>query len=122
MSAGRRHPKIDDIARLRHMLDAARRACELSKNKSVGQLDPDSETALALARLLEILGEAARGVSPELQSRYPEVPWRDIADTRNRIIHEYFDVDYEIVESIIHRDLPSLIEHLEMILETVGSG
>ncbi len=87
MSAESRRSKLDDAARLRHMLDAARRALELAQGKKVSSLDPEAETALALTRLLEILGEAAKNVTPETQVRHPEVPWRDIADTRNRIIH-----------------------------------
>ncbi len=117
MSASRRRCSLGDEARLRHMLDAARRARELSRGKAVGNLDPDNETALALTRLLEILGEAASRISSELQIRHPEVPWRDIADTRNRVIHEYFDVDMEIVQAVVREDLPPLIEQLETVLE-----
>ena len=53
MSAESRRPKLDDAARLRHMLDAARRALELAQGKKVSSLDPEAETALALTRLLE---------------------------------------------------------------------
>lgn len=101
------------------MLDAAHRARDLSRGKKVGSLDPYSETALALTRLLEILGEASGRISPELQARHSEVPWRDIADTRNRVIHEYFDVDMEIVEAIIEDDLKPLIEQLETVLKEI---
>jgi uncharacterized protein with HEPN domain len=122
MSAESRRSKLDDAARLRHMLDAARRALELAQGKKVGSLDPEAETALALTRLLEILGEAAKNVTPEAQVRHPEVPWRDIADTRNRIIHGYFDVDYDIVEAIIRNDLPPLIGQLEVVLREMEAG
>lgn len=98
------------------MLDAVRRAAELSRGKKVGGLDPDDETALALVRLLEIMGEAAGRVTPELRERHSEIPWRDIGDTRNRVIHEYFDVDMEIVETIVRDDLPALTERLEAVL------
>lgn len=99
------------------MTDAARRAVELSRGKEVGSLAPEDETALALARLLEILGEAASRVTPETCSRHPGVPWRDISDTRNRVIHEYFDVDMEVVDAIVRDDLPTLVEQLGVILE-----
>ena len=101
------------------MLDAARRAGELARGKEVGSLDPDSETALALTRLLEILGEAASRVSPGLKTRHPEVPWRDVSDTRNRVIHHYFDVDLRIVQSIVKDDLPSLARQVEVVLEEI---
>lgn len=105
------------------MLDASRRALELSRGKNVGALDTDNETALALARLLEILGEAAGRVTPEIRERYPGVPWRDIADTRNRVVHEYFDVDMEVIEAIVRDDLADLSAQLEVILEeTYGAG
>jgi uncharacterized protein with HEPN domain len=102
------------------MLDAARRAVELSRVKEVGRLDPSDETALV--RLLEILGEASSRVTPELTNRYPDIPWRDIADTRNRVIHEYFDVDMEIVAAIVREDLPHLIKRLESVLEGMLEG
>lgn len=121
MSTFRGRRSLGDEARLRHMLDAARRARELSQGKEVGSLDPDSETALALTRLLEILGEASSRISSELQVRYPEVPWRDISDTRNRVIHEYFDVDMEIVQAIVRDDLPPLVERLETVLKEIES-
>lgn len=114
-SPGGRRP--DDEARIRHMLDAARRAMELSENKKVGSLHAEDETALALARLLEILGEAAGKVTPELKDQHPQIPWRDIADTRNRVIHEYFDVDMKVVETIVRDDLPTLTRSLETILQ-----
>lgn len=82
-----RKPKPADCVRIRHMPGPARRACELAQEKEVGLLGPDSETALALAWLLEILGDVAQGISLELEDRYPEAPWRDIADTRNGIVH-----------------------------------
>lgn len=63
--------------------------------------------------------EAASRISFGLQARYPEAPWRDISDTRNRVIHEYFDVDMEIVQAVVRDDLPSLVEQLETVLEEI---
>lgn len=111
-----------DEARLRHMLDAARRAVELAEGKSVARMEASDETALALARLLEILGEAAGRVTRDLRESYPEIPWRDIADTRNRVIHEYFDVDMRVVATIVTDDLPPLTEQLEAVLEDMDTA
>lgn len=95
---------------------------ELAENKNVSSLQPEDETALALVRLLEILGEAASRVTSALRQRHPEVLWRDISDTRNRIIHEYFDVDMEVVGTIIRDDLPLLVDSLDDILGEVQRG
>ncbi|WP_038056258.1 HepT-like ribonuclease domain-containing protein [Thermus amyloliquefaciens] len=116
-----RRPRITDRVRLLHMRDAARRALELGQGKNLASLPPEDTTALAVVRLLEILGEAARGLSQELKERYPDVPWREIADTRNRFVHEYFDVDMEVVGAIVEQDLPHLLFRLEKILEEMDT-
>lgn len=64
-----------DEDRLGHMLAAARRAVSLIEGRTRADLDSDDVLALALTRLLEILGEAARGVSAETKARYPHIPW-----------------------------------------------
>ena len=115
-----KRPRLSDRTRLLHMRDAARRALELGQEAHLASLPPEDTTALAVVRLLEILGEAAKGLSQELQNRYPDVHWREIAATRNRLIHEYFDVDMEVVAAIVERDLPLLLPRLEQILEEMG--
>lgn len=89
--------RADDLTRLRHMLDASRKAVFFIAERQREDLDKDEKLSLALVRLLEIIGEAAGRVSPEVQRAYPDFPWRQIAATRNRLIHGYFDVDPDIV-------------------------
>lgn len=60
--------------------------------------------------------------NPELRERRPEIPWRGIGDTRNRVIHEYFDVDMDIVETIVRDDPPPLSERLTIILKEIEEG
>ncbi len=108
--------KAEDVVRLRHMLDAARKAVELTKTCKRDDLDKDEKLALALVRLLEILGEAAKSVSDQRRQEYPSIPWRQIAGTRDRLIHGYFDVDLDIVWKIVVDDLPALISQLEKAL------
>ena len=66
-------------------------------------------------RLLEILGEAATHVSEAVQTAHPQIPWRQIAGTRNRLIHGYFNIDLDVIWSILRDDLPDLVTALEAI-------
>jgi uncharacterized protein with HEPN domain len=98
------------------MLDYAREATALTQNKTRADLDSDRLLNLALVRLLEIVGEAAGRVSPAERARYPQIPWAQIVALRNRLIHGYDWVDFDILWQIVHHDLPPLIAALEKIL------
>ena len=106
----------DEVFRLRHMLDHAREAVEICSARRRSDLDRDRLFNLALVRLVEIVGEAANKVSPELQAAHPEIPWREIVSMRNRIIHGYDSVDFDILWAVVRDDLPALIERLEAML------
>ena len=106
-----------DRVRILHMLEATERALELARGKSLADLPPEHETALAIVRLLEILGEASRAVSKELKTRHPELPWYEMSVLRNRLIHEYFEVDMAIVAAIVEKELPPLRDRLRTLLE-----
>jgi uncharacterized protein with HEPN domain len=103
----------DDGVRLQHMLDAARQAVVFAEGRDRVDLDRDPQLALALARLVEIVGEAAKNVSPATKAQLPEVPWRAIAGTRDRLVHAYFDVDHDVLWQIVVGDLPALVSGLE---------
>jgi uncharacterized protein with HEPN domain len=113
-------PKDDRIL-LQHLLDAALKARNFIQGKSRGELDSDEMLALAVIRLLEVMGEAARGLSQAIKDKNPQIPWKQIVGTRDRLIHGYFDVDLDIIWNIVNRDLPSLIEELEKLLPAVKS-
>ncbi|TAK66217.1 MAG: DUF86 domain-containing protein [Dehalococcoidia bacterium] len=98
------------------MLAAARRAVSLTEVRARQDLDGDDVLALALTHLLEILGEAAKGVSSETKDRYPDLPWSQMAATRDRLIHGYFSVDLDIVWQIARHDLPSVVAALETMV------
>ena len=106
----------DDSVRLRHMLDAARKALELTSAKSRPDIKKDEMAQLALARLLEIVGEASGKVSPALRAAHPEIPWAAIGGLRNRLVHAYFDVDLDVLMDIASKDLSQLVEQLEGLL------
>ena len=106
----------EDAMRLRHMLEYAQEASTLIRGKQRPDLESDHVLELALTRLLEIVGEAAKCVSEGTQGRYAQIPWRQIVGLRNRLIHAYDAVDLDILWDIVQQDLPSLIEALEAIV------
>lgn len=112
----------DDWIRLQHMLDHARETIQIAAGRTRSELDTDRMLNLALTRLLEIIGEAATQVSRAKQERHSEIPWPDIVGLRNRIIHGYDNVNFDILWQIITDDLPPLITALEAILGSPGEG
>jgi uncharacterized protein with HEPN domain len=108
----RRDPEIA----LRQILNHSREAVEICQDKSRQDLDQDRLLNLALTRLIEVIGEAANRVHDEAQSQFPQLPWLQMIGVRNRLIHGYDSVDFDILWSIVKNDLPELIVQLETIL------
>lgn len=106
----------DDSVRIRHIIDAAREAVDFSQGRSRADLNSDRQLNLSLVRLLEIIGEAARGISTEFRQEYPDLPWKSMVGMRDRLIHAYFDVNLDVVWETVTEDLPSLIAQLEKIV------
>ncbi|MDO8578516.1 MAG: DUF86 domain-containing protein [Dehalococcoidales bacterium] len=110
-------PPPDDATRLYHILDSACKAAVFVRGKSREDLDSDELLALALVRLLEVIGEASTGITERLRAKYPEIPWREMANTRNRLIHGYFDISYDLVWETITKELPPLTRRLKRIFK-----
>ncbi|MFQ5512734.1 MAG: DUF86 domain-containing protein [Candidatus Krumholzibacteriia bacterium] len=108
----------DDENRLRHMLDYSREAVALIVGKTRADLERERLLQLGIVRLVEIIGEAAARVSKPTQDAYPGVPWTQIVSTRNRLIHGYDFVDYDILWHTVQEDLPALIRELEDVLSS----
>ena len=83
------------------------------RGKSRADIDTDRQLNLALVRLLEIVGEAAARTNERERGQYADIPWVEIVGLRNRLIHGYDSVDFDILWNVITRDLPPLIEKLE---------
>jgi len=102
-----------DRIRLRHMLDAARKAVRFAEGRSRDELEnEDDPLADGLVHLVSLIGEAANQVSPAAQAELDAVPWSDIIGMRNRLVHAYFDINLDILWATVQTSLPSLIEHL----------
>jgi len=99
------------------MLDAAREIDSFRKSHNRADLQKDRLLTFGLLKAVEVIGEAASRVSPETQGSLKQIPWRDIVAMRNRLVHTYFDVNFDIVWSTITEDIPPLIAQLESILE-----
>jgi uncharacterized protein with HEPN domain len=112
----------DDGTRMRHMLAHAEEAAGMARGRSRGDLDGDRALNLSLTRLLEVVGEAAARVSPEGRARHPAIPWLEISGLRNRLIHGYDKVDFDILWNIVRDDLPPLIAELRKALGLPAAG
>lgn len=102
-----------DDAHLLDILRAARLAIEFKGPAGKEEFLGDAKTQSAVLHQLLIVGEAVKRISPEFRSAHPEVPWRLIAGTRDKLIHFYEGVDLEEVWKMVAADLPELIRLIE---------
>jgi uncharacterized protein with HEPN domain len=106
----------DDRISLRHMLDHAREPFGMTRDVNREHLDHDRKLQLSLTRLVEVVGEAATRVSPEVRERHPSIPWRQIVAMRNRLIHGYDVLDFDVLWNTVTLEMPRLIAELEKAL------
>ncbi|MCK9307874.1 MAG: DUF86 domain-containing protein [Methanoculleus sp.] len=107
----------EDLAYLHHILDAIISIEEFSEGiGSAEDLRDHRLERAGIERMLTIIGEAAKMVSPELVREHPEIPWREAAGMRDKIVHHYFGVDYEAIFLTVHDDLPALKQGIRSIL------
>jgi len=102
-----------DRIRLQHMLEAAREAVSFIEGVNRDDLTHDRKLVLSLVKEIEIIGEAAARVSPEVQQSIPSIPWAKIVGMRNRLIHGYADIDLDILWDTVALALVPLILQLE---------
>jgi uncharacterized protein with HEPN domain len=96
-----------------HMLDMARKAVRKARDVSRSRYDADEDIRIILAHLVQSIGEAAAHVSQETRRLHAGIPWKQVIGIRHRIVHDYMDVDYDVVWEVVTRDLPDLIGALE---------
>lgn len=105
-----------DLQRLQDILEAIERI-ERMAAKGREAFEQDEMIQVWIVHHLQILGEAVRGLSEPLRSRYPHVPWPVIIGMRNILVHQYFGIDHAEVWAAVERDLPRLREDVKKILE-----
>jgi uncharacterized protein with HEPN domain len=111
----------DDRTRIRHLSDAATKAIAYADGRTRSDLDEDELLRLALTKLVEIVGEAAKQVSLETREANPRVPWSASARMRDRLIHHYFDINLDVLWETVTTDLPRLLQELPD-LDSSGSS
>ena len=107
----------DPRATLRQIQDAARRLQLIAAGKTLDTLLADWQATAALERYLEIVGEAVKRLPADLRSRYPSVPWKEIAGTRDHLSHGYDDVDHQVLWDAVQNDVPALLVTVEQMLK-----
>jgi uncharacterized protein with HEPN domain len=115
-------PVIDDITRLHHIHDAASKAIQFIKTKKRVELETNEMLGFALVRLMEIIGEAATGISEELKRKYPQIAWRQMWGMRNRLIHGCFEVNRDIIWETVTKELPSLTRQIKQVIDNESAS
>lgn len=100
-----------------HIKDEAEFCLQQLVDKSYDSFINDGVLCRAIARSLEIIGEASKRIPPDFRSKYPLIEWKVMAGMRDRLIHHYFGIDYETVYTTVRNDLPQLREWIAIVLE-----
>ena len=102
---------------LRHILDEAEYLVAHSQGMSREHFMSDETVKRAFVRSIEIIGEASKQVPEAFRQKYPHIEWRAMAGMRDKLVHEYFGVDYDIVWDVVISKIPSLRREIELILQ-----
>jgi uncharacterized protein with HEPN domain len=108
---------LSSLEYLRHILDEIAYLEERTKGLSKDEFLEDETLRRAFVRSLEIVGEAAKKVSTGLRQQHGHIDWRAMAGMRDRLIHDYFGVDYDIVWDVVVNKVPSLRREIEQIVQ-----
>ena len=110
--------KRDTLLLLDDILQSAKKIKLYTSDLDYDSFISDDKTMDAVVRNFEIIGEAANRIDSDFRDQNPEIEWKRIRGFRNRIVHEYFGIDYEIVWEIIQTYLDEMIDWIETIIDS----
>jgi len=107
---------------LQEIVDYAEKAMRFVQNVSFDDFGDNEEKIFAVVKTLEIIGEAARHLPKSMRDKYTSVPWKQVTGMRDKVTHEYFSVDLEVVWRTVHEDLPPLRDTAKKMLEDLAQS
>lgn len=104
---------------LHDMIDAIEWILKFTENITIDDFVNDRKTCDAVIRNLEIIGEASKSIPTHVKEQGKEVPWREMYLMRNKVSHEYFGIDYELVWNIVENELPNDLSSLRTLIQKI---
>jgi uncharacterized protein with HEPN domain len=104
-----------DADLIQDIIESIHRITSYTEKISYDEFLKDYKSQDAVIRNLEILGEAVKLLSVKIKEKYPHIPWKDITGTRDKLIHDYFGVNIDIVWNILKTELPTILPEIEKI-------
>lgn len=109
-------PKRTYTDYLRDILDAVEKVGKFTEGMHFEQFAAGDRTNFAIVRALEVIGEATKNITPAIREQYPYIPWSEMARMRDKLIHDYFGVDLQVVWRMVQEDLPPLQVQIAQVI------
>ncbi len=106
----------DNMIFVKHIMESINFIEQFTEGFTEKEFLKDFKTQAAVIEMIQIIGEASKNISEDFRSKYPDIPWRQMARTRDKLIHGYFSVDLNLTWDVIRKDIPDLKEKISKII------